>query len=595
MAAAVVILAAVAAFLSYRYLEQWTSRSWLPATCRAAGWGTVALLLLNASCPSAQTAGRPIVLLDASLSMQGAGGHWTEALALARSFGTVRFVGVPDGDTTASAGRSLLAVAIAGARSGTTPVLVITDGEVDDAETLSDERMGNVSVRVLERTVVPDVALTRVVGTARLTPFDTLRVELEALALGGAGGKPVPIEVREGDRVWLRGELPLDAGGRGRVVLEGPLPQVPPGAHVLSVSILGAGDGEPRTDTRLHLVTIVPTPGIVLLASPPTWESRFLVDVLRDVAALPVRGYLEFEPGRWRRAGDLASVATAEVAEAARRADLLITLGSAGDVARSTRARARWSWPLAGQRPGAAGDWYLSVPVPSPLSAALADLAVDSFPPGTAIAELAPGPRDWVGLTAQAGRRGTVRPVLIGRDSAAIRHLLVGVDGLWRWTFRGGSSEQAYRGLVSAAVSWLLGGADSLSGRARLVRDVVQRGRPTIFQWTGAGAPAPLPVDLIGPAGASQDTLVFDGAGRAELMLPPGTWRYRLGGGGQGTVAVEEYSDEWIPAPRTLAARQATATAQLGSVPVRGWLWLFGLAVMAFAGEWYSRRRMGLR
>jgi hypothetical protein len=333
----------------------------------------------------------------------------------------------------------------------------------------------------------------------------------------------------------------------------------------------------------------------VLLASPPTWESRFLLDALRDVAALPVRGYLELEQGRWRRAGELTSLSAADVAEAARRADLLITLGAAGEVARNTRARARWSWPTVPPRPGATGDWYLSVPVPTPLSAAFAGLAVDSFPPGTAISELTPGPMDWVGLTAQAGRRGTVRPVLVGRDSGAVRRLLVGVDGLWRWTFRGGSSEQAYRGLVAAAVSWLLGGADSATGRARLVREVVQRGRPAVFQWNGGGAPLPLPLELTGPAGTSRDTLVFDGAGRAELLLPPGTWRYRLSGGGQGTVAVEEYSDEWIPAPRTLSARQAATAAELGKVPVRGWLWLFGIAVVAFAGEWYSRRRLGLR
>jgi hypothetical protein len=172
---------------------------------------------------------------------------------------------------------------------------------------------------------------------------------------------------------------------------------------------------------------------------------------------------------------------------------------------------------------------------------------------------------------------------------------MMGVDGLWRWTFRGGSSEQGYRALVSATVSWLLGGADSVVGRARLVREVVQRGRPVAFQWNGGGTPVPVPLELTGAAGIRQDTLVFDGAGRAELLLPPGTWRYRMTGGGQGTVAVEEYSDEWIPSPPTLESSLATGTADLGRVPVRGWLWLFGMAVVAFAGEWYSRRRLGLR
>src|SRR5688572_30980187 len=66
----VTILAAIAAVLSYRLLEGWSTRTWLPAACRAAGWSVVALLLVNASCPSPAQGGRPLVLLDGSLSMR---------------------------------------------------------------------------------------------------------------------------------------------------------------------------------------------------------------------------------------------------------------------------------------------------------------------------------------------------------------------------------------------------------------------------------------------------------------------------------------------------------------------------------------------
>ncbi len=595
MTAALVFLAAIGAILSYRVLEEWTPRNWLPAACRAVGWGSIALLLTNAGCPVVPEFSRPIVLLDASLSMQAAGGRWTEALALARSSGEVRFVGVPAGDTTPTGGRSLLAAAIIGALGSSRPIVVITDGEIDDADALPVDRLGNISVKVLERAAVPDVALTRVEGTTRLTVSDSLRFDIEALTRGGAAGNPLRIEVREGDRVWLRGVLPMDSGGRGRVVLKGVLPSVSPGVHVLSVAIIGARDAEPRTDARLQVVTVVPTPGIVLLASPPTWESRFLLQALNEVAALPVRGYLELERGRWRRAGSLIPVSAVELGDAARRADLLITLGAPGELARRPRARAVWSWPALPPQPGAGADWYLSVPSPTPLSAAFAGLAVDSFPPGTSISELIPGPQDWIGLTAQAGRRGAVRPVLIGRDSAGVRRVTMGVEGLWRWTFRGGSSEQGYRGLVSATLSWLLGGADSVAGKARLLRPVVQQGRPAVFEWSGGGAPSPVAIELSGTAGTRQDTLIFDGAGRSQLAVPPGSWRYRLSGGGQGTIAVEEYSDELLPTRRSLESRQGTTTAELAQVPVRGWLWLFGIAVVAFAGEWLARRRRGLR
>src|SRR5262245_13987142 len=121
------LIAAGAALLSYRYLEEWAGRSWLPASLRAAGWGCLALLLLNTSCPAAGETARPLVLLDASLSMQAAGGRWTEALALARSLGDVRLVGPVSGDTTPSAGTSKLAPAVAAAASAGRPAILVSD------------------------------------------------------------------------------------------------------------------------------------------------------------------------------------------------------------------------------------------------------------------------------------------------------------------------------------------------------------------------------------------------------------------------------------------------------------------------------------
>lgn len=591
----VVLLAASAALLSYRLLDGWSGRTWLPATCRAAGWSVIALLLVNASCPSVTPGAVPLVLLDASLSMGAAGGRWSEALAMGRNAGEMRLVGAADGDTVPSGGRSRLASAIAGAGSAGRPVIVITDGEVEDADAIPPDLLSLTTVRVLERKPVEDVAIVRVEGTARVTPTDTLRLSVEVQSFGVPTPRTLPIAAREGDRVWLRGAVELDAGGRGRVVLTGPVPSVAPGAHVLRVALDQVGDAEPRTDTRLVMITVVPTPGVVLLASPPTWESRFLLESLRDVAALPVRGYLETQPGRWRRAGDLQPIARDEVASTARRADLLVTLGNPGPIAADSRARGRLVLTAVTPGSAASGDWYVGVPGGTPLAGALGGLAVDSFPPGTALAELTAGPRDWVGLTAQAGRRGTVRPVLLGRDSAGARRIVIGMDGLWRWAFRGGASEQGYRALIASAVSWLLGGAESAAGRARLLRQVVEQGRPASFEWAGEGAPVPIPIDLTGDAGTRQDTLVFDGAGHAELLLAPGVWQYRLAGGGQGTLAVEVFSAELLPRGRTLTAREAQTDPGRTRIPVRSWLWLFGVGVVAFSGEWLARRRLGLR
>jgi hypothetical protein len=170
----------------------------------------------------------------------------------------------------------------------------------------------------------------------------------------------------------------------------------------------------------------------------------------------------------------------------------------------------------------------------------------------------------------------------------------VAVDGLWRWAFRGGSSEQSYRTWVATTASWLLGGADAARGNVRAVRAVVSNGRPLLFEWTGAGRAAPTPVAWSGVRPRT-DTLRFDGSGRAAVWLPPGEYRYRLAGGGGGTVAVEAFSEELLPHRVTVAAHEARMSPASQRRAARDRLWLFAVCVMGLAGEWIARRRLGLR
>jgi hypothetical protein len=95
--------------------------------------------------------------------------------------------------------------------------------------------------------------------------------------------------------------------------------------------------------------------------------------------------------------------------------------------------------------------------------------------------------------------------------------------------------------------------------------------------------------------GSRPDTLRFDGSGRAEAWLEPGQYQYRLEGGGSGTVAVEEYSDELIPRNVALTTRDARLSRPIGRTAARDWLWLFAVAAVALACEWFARRRLGLR
>src|SRR4051794_39170821 len=91
--ALVLALALGLAAFTYLRLEPTGARGWVPLACRALAWSALGLLLLNVSCPVAVAPGRPLVLLDASLSMGGPGGKWVEARDSALRWGDVRRFG----------------------------------------------------------------------------------------------------------------------------------------------------------------------------------------------------------------------------------------------------------------------------------------------------------------------------------------------------------------------------------------------------------------------------------------------------------------------------------------------------------------------
>jgi hypothetical protein len=597
----VVFLGAAVAAYTYLRVERLGRRAWVPLVSRAIAWSALGLLLLNVSCPSTGRPARPLVLLDGSLSMGAPGGRWSEARDAAHKAGEVRLFGdeTPQPDSLPTRGRSLLGPAVTAAAASDRPVVVMTDGEIEDAADLPAELLERVSVTLFPREPQADLAIVGVSGPSRVTAGDSIVLEVDVRSIAGAPAESVRVEVGAGRDPIADRSIRLAQGGAAKVSVALPASAVGAGVHVLRVSLAGRADSEPRTDARLHIVTVARTPGVVLLAAPADWDSRFLYRTLRDVAQLPVRGYVRIESGRWRSMEDLSLASPERVRQAARGADLLILKGDPGRISEGTAARGIWHWP-SGER-GAApvgGDWYLSAAEVSPIAGAFLGMPVDSFPPATQLVPLQPGAGDWVGLSAQLGRRGAARPAMTGRQEGRVRSVTVGADGLWRWSFRGGSSEQSYRTWVASTASWLLGGADTVRGVAAPVRPVVQNGRPVVFEWTGSGPAVPTPVVwTAGAAGGATrtDTLRFDGAGRAPVRLPPGEYRYRLGQGGGGAVAVEQYSDELLPRRVALTGRRARTSRPQDRTAARDWLWLFGVAIAALSLEWLARRRLGLR
>jgi len=586
LAAAIGLAAAAYSGLGWR-------QQWLPLSLRALAWASLGLLLVNPGCPLAGSPGRPLVLLDASLSMAAAGGRWGAALDSARRWGEV----MPFGDvgrrldTIPDAGSSHLAEALEAARATGRPVVVVTDGEIEDAALLPGA--GQPTVRLFPRTRAPAIAVSRVESPARITGRDTLRVRASVRAVG-IGSRRLPLALSVDGREVARAMADLGGDGETEVSFQLPPGRIPVGDWVLQVALADTVDAEPRDNRRSRLLEVTAVPGVVLLAAPADWDARFLIGTLRSVTDLPVEGYVRLEPDAWRRMADLAPVTDALVRDAAARADLLVLRGTASGIARRS-GQSLLEWPAGGG--DGAGDWYLSAGPAGPVPGSLVGFPLDSFPPVAAVGTPSAGETpDWVGLTAQLGRRGTPRPVVAGFDGPGGRRVFLGADGLWRWAFRGGSSEQAYRAVVASVVDWLVAAREATNGAARPVFSVVPRGRSVSFARVAGDTVRALPVRLQREDGAVMvDTLRFGADGLGALSLAPGTYRYRLDDGGTGRVIVEPWSAEWFPGPITLQGHEAPAARTEGTRGLREFWWLYALGVLALCGEWVVRRRRGLK
>lgn len=592
MTALVLAAALLLAVLSYAGPGASWGRDGLPGGLRAVAWASLGLLLLNPSCPAAPANGRPLVLLDGSLSMIADGGRWREAADSARRWGEVRPFGDPGAppDTLLRAGASRLGEALDAALATGRPVIVVTDGEVEDGVLLGD-RLAGATVRLFPREAVPAAGIETVEAPPRLGLRDTLRVRV-GLRVARLTPQRLGVALRLGERELARGGVDVSGDGTHDLMLAVPPGRLPPGDHVLQAALVEQYDAEPRDDSRLVVVVVSPVPGIAVLASPADWEARFLVRALREVTSLPVAAYARLEREGWRRMDDLRRVPDSEVQQAAARADLLVVRGAPPPGPRRGRAILEWPAADAPERPT---DWYLASGPGGPIPGALVGIAVDSLPPATALSALSADSPAWVGLTAQLGRRGPVRPAMAGYLAPGERRVVLAAEGLWRWAFRGGSSEQAYRSLLAATAEWLLAAPDPSRGAAAPVRAVVPQGRPLPFVRAGPDS-GDLEIRLQAAQGEDRvDTLRFGPDGRAGLRLPPGTYRYQVPRGA-GVVAVETWSPEWFPGPVTVAAREAAAPPAPGRQRgARDLGWLYALGVTALLLEWAVRRRRGLR
>ncbi len=572
---------------------------------RATGVAALVLLLWNPVASRPVPGGdRPLVLLDASLSMRGRGSLWRAALDTARALargGLIWRFGdrVSAFDTTPPAdGTSRLAPALEAAAARGGPIVVVSDGEIADRAALPADLLRRARIVVLPRPAFFDGFVAGIDGARRVESSDTIRLKV---SYGTAGrrdtghGKRTALVVSVGGRKVISKDVTLPDSGIIATELTFPVSRVPsPGWSALEVRLDGVADSEPRDDARDFVVEVSPQPAAVLLAAPPTWESRFLSHTLGDVARLPLRVYVEAEPGRWRDAATLVPVADGTVRRAAQQARLVALVGDPAALASVATPGALLVWPTTGGRDG---DWYVEPPPASPLAGYLAGVQWDSLPPASAVSDVPPDTGAVPVLQARLARRGASRPVVVLSEQRGRRRATVAASGLWRWGFRGGASDVAYRTLIGAVTDWLLGGEEGRGERFAPLTYEVANGLPLVWRWVGKNEPQDVVVTLTGPppAGERADTLRFDASGRAELRLAPGVYRYAAAGGGErGLVAVESYSEEWRPSAPALAAQPGGGGGRRESLALRDRWWLFALAIAAFAAEWAWRRRQGL-
>jgi hypothetical protein len=620
-------LGVAAAWLAYgRVGALARNRAILLGALRALAVTLVAAILFGAPAAPPRPAA-PLVAIDVSASSRRAVGDensvmkaWRERLAEAATRdapGTDAFVIVGDSirDVSASDIATLHAddqgsrvrAAVDRAASVGRPLVLLTDGEIDDAEALADAPGGSV-VRVLPKIPRTDGAVADLSVPVTATAGDTITVA--ATITAGAIATP---DARW--RVLLDGVSPLDlpvpalgALTSTRVTTTIALPRGARSAIIRAV-LLVPGDAEPRNDTLASTIDIGDRPSAVFVSTAPDLDVREALVVLRGALNVPTRAFLRIAPGVWRVEGALAPISEAEVKAQAGAAGMLIVHGDTAWRPRAatrsaTAAKALWipAPPTAIARAGDVArtpEWYASGVPASPLAAALAGLPLDSLPPLTLAG---PARGSMPVLTAQLGKRGEAVPAIAARSENGGRTIVVSGSGYAGWALRGGRSAEAFGALWGAIFDWLAAGRGDVRA-ARPIASLLRAGDPVV--WRRGGADSVVTVRLSrrggtapsGAQGASDSlTLRFAGASfeTTSPALTPGVYDVQAEGG--ASVLVVNASREWVPRAPTVRDGPLSRGALSSDAPrLADAGWPFVLALLLLCGEWIGRRAGGYR
>ncbi len=470
------------------------------------------------------------------------------------------------------------------------PLIVITDGEIDDPDAVASLPAGS-RVVVLKHPPKRDVGVVSIDAPRLAVSGDTVDVRV-TVAAGGAGSGPGALSLALNDRPIATAPLDSMAPFAERSVTVKARLEGASGASLLRAVVSSPGDSDPHDDTLSVAVDLSRAASAVFVSTSPDFDARYALAVLRGSLGIPTRGFFRVAPGEWRVDGSLASATEADVRQSLHDAPVAIIHG---DTSIFGPPRVAATGPLAlVVTTGTEGEWYPSAAPMSPLAPALSGVVWDSLPPVGVAGTVGKGA--WTGVEARLGRGDERKALIVGADEPR-RVAVVAASGMWRWRFRGGVAADAFTAFWGSVFDWLA--AERADHRAAVPDErIVRAGDPVRWRRGSVGdSTASVVLRRRGTTGGDTLTLRFPpGVTVVETpALAAGVYDVTTRGG--LAVLPVNPSREWIPrSPNVAGGDRRGGTLSADAAPrIRGAGWAYALAILVLCIEWILRRRRGMR